>query len=159
MWPFSSSFFFFWYMVIVIKKMTKMWRVSNCLVPLGGKKGRMEEKKKGAQERGGGVVASQLEKDWITAVRKVSANTNSPWSPGSVWAILECQTPHPPIDTSLLCSPNTTTTRQMRPNQSYVLLLFISIWMHPSSKLHPCYCWDFKLHKELQCSIYESLLP
>ncbi len=39
--------------------------------------------RKGKRE-GGGVVASQLEKDWITAVRKVSANTNSPWPHGSV---------------------------------------------------------------------------
>lgn len=43
------------------------------------REGGMEKKKVG-----GGVVASQLEKDWITAVRKVSANTNSPWPHGSV---------------------------------------------------------------------------
>lgn len=39
----------------------------------------------------GGVVASQLEKDWITAARNVSANKNSLWPLGSVLS----QHPHP----------------------------------------------------------------
>lgn len=46
-------------------------------------------KKKG----GGGVVARQLKKDWITAARKVSANTNSPWPRSTVWLLSEH--PHP----------------------------------------------------------------
>lgn len=48
------------------------------LLPLGGR-----DEREGKRE-GGGVVASQLEKDWITAVRKVSASTNSHWPHGSV---------------------------------------------------------------------------
>lgn len=54
---------------------------SQRLLALGAKVGRTDERKK---KEGGGVVVSQLEKDWITAVRKVSANTNSPWLHASV---------------------------------------------------------------------------
>lgn len=53
------------------------------------------------EKEGGGVVVSQLEKDWIMAVRKVSANTNSPWPHGSVWVFKSTNNP-PPIHTFLL---------------------------------------------------------
>lgn len=53
------------------------------LLALGKKDGR-KERWKYRKKEGGGVVASQLEKDRITAVRKVSANTNRPWPQGRV---------------------------------------------------------------------------
>lgn len=45
------------------------------LLPLKRKEGKKKEV---------GRVVVQLEKDWITAVRNVSANKNSPWPLGSV---------------------------------------------------------------------------
>lgn len=62
------------------------------IVAASRKKGR----KDGGKNEGGGVVASQLEKDWITALRKVSANTNSPWSHGGVLSEHPHLPPPPP---------------------------------------------------------------
>lgn len=62
----------------------------------------------GRKEGGGVVVVSQLEKDWIMAVRKVSANTNSPWPHGNV-GVLEYSHPttHPHLPPPLLLfNPN-----------------------------------------------------
>lgn len=69
--------------------------------------GWMERMKKG----GGGVVAMQLKKDWITAARKVSANTNSPWAHSTVWLLSEH--PHPSHSSAHTSQPTAVSTRKI----------------------------------------------
>lgn len=67
----------------------RLWNIKQeticlCYLQEGRNKGRKDGSK---EKKRGGVVARQLEKDRITAVRKVSAKTNSPRPHVRVWIL------------------------------------------------------------------------
>lgn len=134
--------------------------------------GRKEEKKEG-----GGAVASQLEKDWITAVRKVSANKNSLWPLGSVLtehphpnSHLILPPPPPPFRNHHIYTPAQTKpglrlnycSRETQISKQYINrplpatpLRKLIIWRHKCSiQFYSCY---FNLPKVLQSGIYKFL--